>query len=150
MARTAKVINDVRTAVGADNVALSDAGDNMQSTLISNLFKGESTIDVYNAMGYRASTFGNHEFDWGKPTLISRVAQSTWPWVTANIVVNDTGNCATAGWATPDFAKPWVTLKVGAPGNEVTLGVIGVTTPETPIITIASATEGLCFKDAAD
>jgi 2',3'-cyclic-nucleotide 2'-phosphodiesterase (5'-nucleotidase family) len=150
MARTAYVINDVRASVGAENVALLDAGDIMQSTLISNLFYGESTIDIYNVMGYQAATFGNHEFDWGQSTLIERTQQATFPFVTANIVVNDTGNCDTAGWTTPDFAEPWMTMMVGAAGNEVKLGIIGITTPETPIITIASATEGLCFKDAAN
>ncbi len=149
MARIAYAINNVRAAVGAANVALLDAGDIMQGTLVSNLFQGESTIDIYNYMGYKAATFGNHEFDWGKPTLTERTTQADFPFITANIVVDNTGNCATAGWTTPDFAEPWTTLTVGAAGNEVKLGIIGVTTPETPIITIASATEGLCFQDAA-
>ncbi len=90
--------------MGAENVALLDAGDIMQGTLLSNLFQGESTIDIYNTMGYQAATFGNHEFDWGKQTLIDRTQQASFPFVTANIVVNDTGDCATAGWTTPDFA----------------------------------------------
>lgn len=149
MARVAQVVNDVRAAVGADNVVLLDAGDIMQGTLLSNLFDGESTIDIYNFMGYRAATFGNHEFDWGQPTLVERTEQADFPFVTANIVVNDTGDCATAGWTTPPFAQPWVTLQVGAAGNQATLGIIGVTTSETPFITIASATQGLCFKDPA-
>ena len=149
MARTAYVVNGVRAEVGADNVALLDAGDQMQGTLLSNLFKGESTIDVFNAMEYKAAILGNHEFDWGKPTLIARTQQATYPYLAANLVLNDTGNCATAGWTLPDFVQPWTTLTVGAAGNEVKLGIIGVTSQETPFITIASATEGLCFKDAA-
>ena len=44
---------------------LMDAGDMMQGTPISNWLWGESVIDVYNHMGYRASVVGNHEFDWG-------------------------------------------------------------------------------------
>ena len=66
MARTAQVINGVRTAVGPDKVLLVDVGDEMQGSLLSNIWKGEPTIAVYNAMGYGAATFGNHEFDWGK------------------------------------------------------------------------------------
>ena len=38
---------------------------------------------------------------------------------------------------------------MGTPGNQVVVGIIGVTTLEVPQITIASATEGLCFKDPA-
>jgi 2',3'-cyclic-nucleotide 2'-phosphodiesterase (5'-nucleotidase family) len=150
MARTAKVINDVRAAVGADNVALLDAGDIMQGSLLSNLFHGESTIDVYNFVGYRAATFGNHEFDWSQALLTERTQQATFPFVSANIVLNDTGNCATAGWTAPAFTQPWTTITVGATGNQAVLGIVGVTTQETPYITIATATQGLCFKDPAE
>ncbi len=149
MARVAKVVNDVRAAVGPDNVALVDAGDIMQGSLLSNLFKGESTIDVYNFMGYDAATFGNHEFDWGKTVIGDRTAQAAFPFVTANIVQKDAADCASAGWTPPAFAnvRPWYTMTVGAAGSQAVLGFIGVTTPETPFITIASATDGLCFKD---
>lgn len=147
MARVAKVVNDVRTAVGADSVLLVDAGDRMQGSLISNLQKGKPTIAVFNAMGYQVGTFGNHEFDWGKQTLMDRLAEATFPHVAANLVVNDTGNCATAGWTAPSFAQPYLIKTVGVAPNQVKVAFIGVTTTETPVITIASATEGLCFKD---
>ncbi|MBN1137003.1 MAG: 5'-nucleotidase C-terminal domain-containing protein [Anaerolineae bacterium] len=151
MARTAQKIEDVRTAVGAENVLLVDAGDLMQGTLLSNLFHGESTIDIYNLMGYEVVTFGNHEFDWGQAVLTDRTTQSNFPWISANIVVNDTGDCATAGWTPPPFAaSPWMTMTVGAPGNEAVIGLIGVTTQETPYITVDWATEGLCFKDPTE
>ncbi len=121
----------------------------MQSTLLSNLFYGESTIDVYNLMGYEAATFGNHEFDWGQTVLITRTTQANFPFVSANIVVKDTDSCDNAGWTPPAFATPWVTMTVGAAGNEVVIGLIGVTTQETPYITVDWATAGLCFKDPA-
>lgn len=150
IARLGKAIKDVRTEVGAENVILLDVGDNMQGSLLSNLFKGKPTIDLFNYLGYQATTFGNHEFDWGQQVLQERIAEADFPYVTANVVVNDTGNCATAGWTTPTWAEPFTTITAGPTGNEVKVGVIGVTTPETPYITIASATEGLCFKDPAE
>jgi 5'-nucleotidase/UDP-sugar diphosphatase len=148
-ARVAQVVDDVRTAVGADNVLLVDAGDEMQGSLLSNLQQGEPVIATFNAMGYVAATFGNHEFDWGQAVLTARTTQADYPFVTANIVVNDTGNCSTAGWTAPDFAQPYVVETLNATGGTVKVGFIGVTTTETPTITIASATEGLCFKDPA-
>ncbi len=147
MARVAKVANDVRTDKGADNVLLVDDGDEMQGSLLSNLQKGAPVIAVYNAMGYAVATFGNHEFDWGKQNLINRTSQAAYPYVSANIVQNDTGNCATAGWTAPSFAQPYVVKTVGVAPNTVKVAFVGVTTTETPVITIASATEGLCFKD---
>ena len=149
MARLAAVVNGVRTAVGSSNVLLLDAGDEMQGSLLSNIQKGKPTIAVYNAMGYAAATLGNHEFDWGQTTLQDRIGEASYPYVSANIVVNDTGNCSTAGWTSPDFLQPYVIKTVGTAPDTVNVAIIGVTTPETPIITIASATEGLCFKDPA-
>ncbi len=147
MARVAAVVNGVRTAVGPGNSLLVDAGDEMQGSLLSNLQKGLPTIATYNTMGYDVATFGNHEFDWGQTNLTDRTTQATYPYVTANIVKNDTGNCATVGWTKPDFADAPYQLKTVA---GVQVGFIGVTTTETPTITVASATAGLCFKDPAE
>jgi len=150
IARTAKVINNVRSAVGADNVLLVDAGDEMQGSLLSNLSDGAATIDLFNFVGYQAATFGNHEFDWGQTVLEERMDQADYPFLATNLVINDTGNCATAGWTHPDYVQPWTTMTVGDPGNEVVVGLIGVTSQETPYITVASATDGLCFKEATE
>jgi 2',3'-cyclic-nucleotide 2'-phosphodiesterase (5'-nucleotidase family) len=151
MARVAAVVNDIRTAKGAANVLLVDAGDEMQGSLLSNLNKGLPVIGTYNAMGYQVATFGNHEFDWGQTNLSDRTTQATYPYVSANIVLNDTGDCATAGWTSPAFVDggPYEVLTVGTSPDTVRVAFIGVTTTETPIITVATATQGLCFKDPA-
>ena len=155
-ARIAAVVNAIRAAKGAANVLLVDAGDQMQGSLLSNLGdgtptgKGMPTIGIYNAMGYDVATFGNHEFDFGQENLVARTTQADFPYVTANIVQNDTGNCATATWVTPAFADaPYKIAEVGSPVS-VKVAFIGVTTTETPTITVATATAGLCFKDPAD
>jgi 2',3'-cyclic-nucleotide 2'-phosphodiesterase/3'-nucleotidase len=157
MARVATIINGVRTAKGASNVLLVDAGDEMQGSLLSNLGdgtatgKGAPTIGTYNAMGYNVATFGNHEFDWGQVNLANRTTEAAYPYVTANIVKNNTGNCANASWQKPDFAdNPFEILTVGTAPNTVKVAFIGVTTAETPTITISTATAGLCFKDPAE
>jgi 5'-nucleotidase/UDP-sugar diphosphatase len=150
MARVANTVNNVRASVGDANVLLVDSGDEMQGSLLSNLWQGEPTIAVYNAMGYDAATFGNHEFDWGQDVLTTRTGEANSPYVSANIVLNDTGDCNTAGWTSPAFAVPYTVLTVGTAPNQVTVGLIGVTTQETPYITVSWATEGLCFKDPKD
>ena len=128
-ARVAYVINGIRTLKGPENVLLVDAGDEMQGSLLSNLGdgtplgKGLPTIAVYNAMGYNLATFGNHEFDWGQEVLAARTTQATYPYVTANIVKNNTGDCATAGWEKPDFADaPYQLLTVGVAPNTLKVG----------------------------
>jgi 2',3'-cyclic-nucleotide 2'-phosphodiesterase (5'-nucleotidase family) len=156
MARVSTYVNSVRTALGDSNVLLVDAGDEMQGSLLSNLGdgtatgKGIPTIATYNAMSYDIATFGNHEFDWGQVNLGNRTTEATYPYVTANIVQNDTGNCATAGWTPPTFADaPYQILTVGTT-DTVKVAFIGVTTTETPTITVSTATAGLCFKDPAE
>ena len=152
IARVAAAVNTVRAAVGSNKVLLVDAGDSMQGSLISNLQKGVPAVAAFNAMGYNLTTLGNHDFDWGQQVLNDRTAQATHPFVVANVVVNDTGNCATAGWTAPAFIDggPYRVLTVGTAPNQVRVALIGVTTTETPYITLASATAGLCFKDPFD
>jgi 2',3'-cyclic-nucleotide 2'-phosphodiesterase (5'-nucleotidase family) len=152
IARVAAVVNSVRAAVGANKVLLVDSGDSMQGSLLSNLQKGVPAVAAFNAMGYNLATLGNHDFDWGQEVLSQRTAQATHPFVVANVVVNDTGNCATAGWTAPAFIDggPYRVLTVGTAPNQVRVALIGVTTTETPYITLASATAGLCFKDPFD
>jgi len=151
MARVATVVNGVRSSVGAANTLLVDAGDEMQGSLLSNLQKGLPTIATFNAMGYNVATFGNHELDWGQTVLGDRMTQSTFSHVSANIVAKDTSDCATSGWAKPSFVSaPYVIQTVGTAPDTVKVAFIGVTTQETPTITIASSTAGLCFKDPAD
>ena len=40
-------------------------GDNWTGPAISTWFDGQSMVEVMNAMGYKASVIGNHEFDFG-------------------------------------------------------------------------------------
>jgi 2',3'-cyclic-nucleotide 2'-phosphodiesterase/3'-nucleotidase/5'-nucleotidase len=140
----ADVVDQVRADKGADNVLLVDAGDIFfGAPPISQLLLGESTIDIYNLMGYDVAAFGNHEFDKGQTVLISRTTQSNFPWVGANIVLSGTT------WEHPTWVKPYVTMTVGSP-NSVTLGIIGLDTDETPLVTLKGTTDGLVFEDMTD
>ncbi|MGB8646612.1 MAG: 5'-nucleotidase C-terminal domain-containing protein [Anaerolineae bacterium] len=145
LARVATKVNEIRTAKGAGNVLLVDGGDEMQGSLLSNLQKGVPTIAAFNAMGYSAATFGNHEFDWGQTVLNSRTTQATYDFLSANIVK---GTCDASNWTVPDQFKvtPYIIRDVAG----LKVGFIGVTSTETPIITVATSTTGLCFKDPAD
>ena len=153
-ARVAQKVADVRTAVGAANVLLFDGGDIMQGSLLSNLQRGLPTIDYYTAIGYNAAVFGNHEFDWGQTVLGSRIAQAEgaatpMQFTAANITTRDGGGNCTWTPFNPAVA-PYEVFTVGTAPNTVRVGVIGVGSIETPYITIAEATAGLCFRDPAE
>jgi 5'-nucleotidase len=128
-------INTYR-ALNPVGTSLLDAGDIMQGTPISNLLWGVSTIDIYNHMGYKAATIGNHEFDWGQARLQERMAQATFPFLLANVFM--TGTDVRPAWLTP---TAMFTIK----GQQV--GVIGVTSKDTPTIVMAGNTAGLDFRE---
>jgi 2',3'-cyclic-nucleotide 2'-phosphodiesterase / 3'-nucleotidase / 5'-nucleotidase len=153
-ARVAATVNTVRAGVGEENVLLFDAGDMMQGSLLSNLQQGAPVIADYRTLGYDAATFGNHEFDWGQTVLGNRVAQAEAPatatetpmqMVAANITVKS-GDTCTWDPFNPSVA-PYEVFTVGAAPDTVRVGVIGVGSVETPFITVAAATAGLCFRD---
>jgi len=75
--------------------------------------------------------------------------------VAANVVQKVGDSCA--GWDRPVLTatddtrtytiEPYEIFTIGTAPDNVQIGVIGVSSIETPYITIAEATEGLCFKD---
>ena len=103
---------------------LLDAGDMFQGTLVSNQFQGRSVVDVYNAIGVDAAAIGNHEFDFGIKALEDREAQAKFPVLAANIFKKGTRE-------RPTWARPTVMLTI----DGLKVGVIGLTTVETPIVT---------------
>jgi 5'-nucleotidase/UDP-sugar diphosphatase len=109
-------------------------GDNWTGPAISSWFDGESMVDVMNAMGYDAAAIGNHEFDFGLEGLRERAAQLEFPLLSANIRDTETGEIAA-------LALPYVIQEV----NGVQVGLIGLTTMETPETTNPQNVAGLDF-----
>lgn len=96
-------------------------GDMWTGPAISTWFKGESMVEVMNAMGYDAAAIGNHEFDFQVSGLYDRLEEAEFPFLSANIREKATGSI-------PDFAQPYVVMEV----NEIQVGLIGLTTTSTP------------------
>ncbi|HEX7556267.1 MAG TPA: metallophosphatase, partial [Leptolinea sp.] len=140
-ARLAAVIK-AQKALAPDKTLVVDAGDEMQGSLLSNLSHGAPVIGTFNAIGYDLATFGNHEFDWNQTVLAQRTTQASYDFISANIV--SAADCATAGWDLPPFVKEAFKVETIA---GVKIAFIGVTTQETPTITLAANTAGICFVD---
>ena len=144
-ANQAGIINAIRAIKGPSNVALIDAGDEyFAAPAISQLLMGESTIDIFNLIGYDMAVLGNHEFDKGQEELQKRITQSDYPWLGANVVLEGTD------WDLPEWALPYELITVGYETNQAVLGVIGVAAEETPEVTLLGTTEGLVFKDITE
>ena len=99
-------------------------GDMWTGHALSTVWEGESMIDVMNAMGYDAAAIGNHDFDFGLEALRAREEEATFPFLSANIREQKTGEI-------PDFALPYFVTDV----NGIGVGLIGLSTIETKIDT---------------
>ncbi|AXL21190.1 bifunctional metallophosphatase/5'-nucleotidase [Megasphaera stantonii] len=123
-------------AKGKD-VLLVDAGDAIQDHNLVNLSQGATAIAFMNAAGYDAMTLGNHEFDYGQDVTLERAAEADFPFLSCNILVDATGK---------PFVRPYTIVKKGG----VTVGIIGITTPETAGATNPKHVYGLTFLDGQD
>lgn len=132
-------------------VVVLDAGDMWQGTLESNMFEGEAMVRGYNVIGYAAAAVGNHEFDFGPagPDAIARTAAqdelgalkrnaavAMFPFLSANMVEKSNGR-------TPAWAKRSTIVRAGG----ARIGIIGLSTPDTPNVTMAANVVSLMFTD---
>lgn len=132
-----------------------DAGDVWQGTLESDSNEGEVAVRAYDLLGYNAVAIGNHEFDFGpvgprstalagqdsRGALKARVleAQKTFPFLAANL----TENGKALAW--PNVKAHTIVSLAG-----VQVGIIGVTTMDTPTTTIAANFAGLAVTPLAE
>ncbi len=115
------------------------AGDNVgASPPNSALLEDMPAIDVENAWGLDATSYGNHEFDYGVERLLKHQARAKFPFLATNIVETSTGR-----------APSWVTPSKVFTVDGVKVGVIGAELQNTPELVSAGATAGLQFLDEA-
>jgi 2',3'-cyclic-nucleotide 2'-phosphodiesterase (5'-nucleotidase family) len=62
------------------------AGDVLSPSLLSKYYNGRQMVDVFNAAGLDYATFGNHEFELARDTLVARIGESKFRWLSANCV----------------------------------------------------------------
>ncbi|MEP6763214.1 MAG: bifunctional UDP-sugar hydrolase/5'-nucleotidase [Gemmatimonadaceae bacterium] len=114
-ARLATAVADVRSARGANNVLLVDAGDTFGDQLLSNITRGESTARLLDAVGYTFMALGNHDYEYTSDNTIRLQTLVTFPMRAANAIVHATGQ--------PFLGNP--TLVVTAGG--VRVGLLALT-----------------------
>ncbi len=123
-------------------VLLVDGGDLFQGTLMSNVTEGSVVIDAFNALGYDAAAIGNHEFDYGPvgpqthasdPSMDSfgalkaRMSQAKFPLLSTNIY--ESNSRLRPSWLPGDG-----TVMIERKG--IKIGILGLTTPQTPTTTL--------------
>ncbi len=131
---------DEEAATLPGQTLLLASGDNVgASPPNSALLDDMPTIDVENAWGLDATSYGNHEFDYGVTRLLAHQARADFPFLATNIVDSATGE-----------APPWVKTSAVFRVNGIRVGVIGADVKNTPELVAAGNTAGLTFLDEAE
>jgi len=84
----AKYINIIREEFGSNRVLYLDAGDFFQGGIESVLFDGEIMLDYFNLIGLNGSTVGNHEFDYSREWIESKIKKAKYKTLINNIMDN--------------------------------------------------------------
>jgi 5'-nucleotidase / UDP-sugar diphosphatase len=84
---------------------------------------GRQMVAVLNVMGLDFATLGNHEFDLKKDQLGQRLRESTFTWISSNVT-------DAVGRTLPGVPSE-VILRVNQAGNEVRVGLIGLSIDST-------------------
>ncbi|HEX3276191.1 MAG TPA: bifunctional metallophosphatase/5'-nucleotidase [Gemmatimonadales bacterium] len=91
------------------------AGDVLSPSLLSKYYSGRQMVEALNAAKLDYATFGNHEFELPLDTLVARIAESQFKWISTN--------CTQADGTPIAKVLPWDTVRVS--GHKV--GLFGVT-----------------------
>lgn len=149
LAYLASYLNVLKDEWGSHLIWL-DAGDEFQGSIESNTEGGAPLVSFFNLEGLAAAAIGNHEFDFGSGTgnvtepgdvlgvLKTRMREAHYPYLAAN--VRDAGGTGLS--SLPD-ARPSRIFGVGG----LRVGVIGLSTLQTPTTTRAQFVAGLDFTD---
>ena len=132
MARIATLV--ARTRQESPHTLLALAGDTISPSIMSAVLRGEQMIAAWNQLGLDVATFGNHEFDFGAPTLLARMQESRFAWVSSNVLDRATGR---------PFGGAHATYVVERGG--VAIGFFGLTVADTP--QTSSPGPGVEFRD---
>ncbi|MBD8064036.1 bifunctional 2',3'-cyclic-nucleotide 2'-phosphodiesterase/3'-nucleotidase [Devosia sp. PTR5] len=138
LARTASIIEAIRAEAG--NSMLVDNGDIIQGNPMGDYIAYEKGLDdnvhpiiaAMNTLGYEASTFGNHEFNYGLEFLDKARAGATFPFVSANLV---RGELAADPLSDDTYIDPYMIVeKELTDGNggsrTIKVGIIGFLPPQ--------------------
>lgn len=107
----------IKEGLSAKNhVLLVDNGDAIQGEPIGTLTRGESIIQIMNAVGYDVAVPGNHEFDYGVEHFYDLLVKAKFPYISCNF--NRDGELIFPAYVIKEV-------------DGVQIGFVGVTTPTT-------------------
>ena len=116
------------------SVLILDAGDTLHGLPIVTASRGESAVNVMNAVGYSAMAPGNHDFNYGYEHILELEEEMNFPVLAANVTYEADGSLV--------FGDH-IVITCG----EYTIGAFGMATPETVTKTNPNNVVGLDFNE---
>lgn len=112
---------------------LLSGGDNFTGPAISSYFRGAPMAEAMARMGYVASAFGNHEYDFDHAAFHANRAAAGAIYLAANVRAKDPKK------------DPGLSPSIIVDRRGIKLGVIGIAAEHTPRTALPSRFEGLVF-----
>ena len=119
-----RYINILREEFGSNRVLYFDAGDYFQGGIASVIFDGEIMQDYFNIIGLNGSTIGNHEFDYSREWIESKIENAKYKVLINNIKDNITEEKAGALGENQETSHLY-TINLDN-GDTIKIGVIGL------------------------
>lgn len=125
LALLAPLVDSIRSA-HPGRTLLVDGGDLLQGNFMAGAhasmeaFPGHPILAAMNHLGYDAAALGNHEFNFGLEFLHAALAESRFPFLSANLVDAATGE--------PAYPR-WTLVERSVEGRPLRIGITAVTPP---------------------
>lgn len=140
VARIKTVMDEIRTAVGEENVIYVDGGDSPYNTTLANVTMGKVSVDALNALGLDATVLGNHDFDYSLENLLSLRDRAAYAMLSANTKFREGKNYE--GEADYPFGD-YITIEAGG----MKFGIFGVTDDKSAETTLYTNTRDIEWDD---
>lgn len=140
LSRVVFAIDSIRKTPGGNNLILLDNGDFLQGQPSVYYYNYIDTIsphlasEIYNYIGYDATTIGNHDVETGHAVYDRWRSQNRMPLLGANVIDNKSGQ---------PYLRPYVILEK----DGVRIAVLGLLTPAIPAWLPENLWSGLSFED---
>ena len=125
----------VKTVRAEGPTLLLDAGDWWQGTPEGSIPEGRAVAELFDAIGYDATTPGNHDYDAGEASLSDLSGRMKTPVIASNIASKATG-------APVPYVKPFMVKKVGG----VKVGIFGLLTTQMRRLSFEKNIAGIEFQ----
>jgi len=117
---------------------LLDSGDMFQGTPEGILTKGLASAALMNQLGYAAAVPGNHDYDYGEPSLKVLASSAAFPLLGASVYYKDSET-------NPAYLKPYIFVEK----NGRKIGVLGIPGRHTATSTLPANVKHLDFRGEA-